>query len=142
MMTIDEFRNHLKKAASNQTLLIPKHDPENLGTSYSSYRTVLSYDLVEKLNEFIDSGNYSVIEYENRRFHHSPFYFEITPNQDSGFNVTASGVTANSIFASTVVDKIIAVSGQTNGWHLFGESSYRIQSQINNGDLICKNKLS
>lgn len=140
-MTFDEFKNHLTTAISNGTLLTPKHDPNNLATVYSSYRTVLSHDLANNLEIFINSGDYTVRQFENTKVPNSPLYFEITPNQNSGFNVPASGVTATSIFATSVVDKIVAVSGQTQGWHLFGEDSSVIQTKENNGDLIFRNSL-
>jgi hypothetical protein len=141
-MTFEDFRKHLIEAANNGTLMTPKHDPNNLGTTvFSSYRTVLSHDLAANLLSFINSGNYTVIEFENKKLPNSPLYFEITPNQDSGFAIPASGVTANSTFASTVVDKIIAVSGNTYGWHLFGEDGFIVQHKLNNGDLLRKNNL-
>lgn len=141
-MTLKDFKNHLITAASNGTLLTPKHDPNNLGTTFSSFRTVLSDDLATNLHSFIISGKYTATEYENKKLPNSSLYFEITPNQDSGFSIPASGVTANSVFASTIVDKIIAVSGQTQGWHLFGEDSSIIQRKANNGDIIFKNILT
>jgi len=135
-MILDEFKKNLKTAAENGTLMTPKHDPYNLGTIYSSFRTVLSYDLADNLERFIKSGNYSVKKYENKMYPDSPNYFEITPNADSGFSIPSSGVTANSIFASTTVDKIVAISGKTSGWHIFGEDSSIINTKIKNGDLI------
>lgn len=140
-MTLEEFKNQLKTAVDNGTLLTPKHDPYNLGTTYSSYRTVLSYDLADNLDRFISSGDYSVKRYENVKYSDSPNYFEITPKPDSGFSIPSSGVTANSIFASTRIDKIVAVSGKTGGWHLFGEDSAIIQAKVINGDLIHKSDL-
>jgi hypothetical protein len=140
-MNFDDFKQYLKDAGENGTLMTPKHDPYNLGTSFSSYRTVLSHNLADNLSNFISSGNYTVDEYENLRSPNSPLYFEITPNHDSGFSIPASGVTACSIFASSVVDKIVAVSGSFQGWHLFGEDSSIIQSKLTNGDLIFKKRL-
>jgi hypothetical protein len=140
-MTFDELKNYLEAAAKNGTLLTPKHDPNNLATSFTSYRTVLSHDLANNLETFVSSGNFTVREFENTKVPNSPLYFEITPKPNSGFNVPASGVTATSIFATSIVDKIVAVSGQTNGWHLFGEDSTVIKIKENNGDLIFKNNL-
>lgn len=134
-MNFEEFKNQLILSANNGTLLIPKHDPYNLDTMFSSYRTVLSHNLADNLSSFISSGNYSVVEYENLGYPNSPYYFEITPNKDSGFNIPASGVTAYSIIPSTAVDKIIAVSGVTKGMHLFGEDSSVIRAKIRNNNL-------
>lgn len=76
-----------------------------------------------------------------KNIHH--IILKITPHQDSGFTVPSSGVTSNSIFASSVVDKIIAVPRRTkNDWHLFGEDSSVIQTKSNNGDLLFKNNLT
>ena len=140
-INFDAFKKYLEDAAKQGTLLTPKHDPYNLGTSFSAYRTVLSHNLADNLDSFINSGKYTVNEYENYRTPNSPLYFEIIPNEDSGFNIPASGVTANSIFATSVVDRIVAVSGQSQGWHLFGEDSSVIQIKSNNGDLGFKGKL-
>jgi hypothetical protein len=138
-MTIDDFKKHLENAVKNGSLLIPKHDPHELGTTYDSFRTVLSHDVANNLDSFILSGNYTVREFENNKFPKSPYYFEITPNPNSGFLVPASGVCANSIFATSVVDKLVAVSGNSIGWHLFGEDSNAITTKIKNGELTLKN---
>jgi hypothetical protein len=37
------------KAAEDGTSMTPKHDPNNLFTTYRSYRTVLSHDLAQHL---------------------------------------------------------------------------------------------
>jgi hypothetical protein len=140
-MTLEEFKRHLINAANNGTLMTPKHDPSNIETTFSSHRTVLSYELAADLLTFINSSNYTVTEYENRKLPLAPLYFEITPHSNSGFDVPASGVTAYSTFASTAVDRVIAVSGQTQGWHLFGEDSATIRNKIANGDLNKKNDL-
>ncbi len=141
-MNIVDFKNHLLTAAQNGTLLTPKHDPYNLSTTYNCFRTVLSHDLADNLEKFISSGNFTVRQFENIRYPNSPLYFEITPLANSGFSVPASGVTSNSIFATTTLDKIIAVSGQSQGWHLFGENSSVIQTKENNGDILFKNNLT
>ena len=131
----------LELAASNGTLLTPKHDPYNLGTAFSSYRTVLAYELADNLQNFISSGQYLVDEYENQLLPNSPLYFEITPKPESGFDIPASGVTACSIFATSVVDRIIAVSGINQGWPIFGEDSSVIHSKTAQGDLVFKKRL-
>jgi hypothetical protein len=140
-MTFQDLYCHLKTAAVNGTIMTPKHDPSSLGTSFSRYRSVLSNDLANNLENFITTGDYTVKEFENTRMPSSNLYFEIVPNPSSNFNIPASGVTANSIFATSALDRIIAVSGATLGWHIFGESSIVIQSKANNGDLIFKTNL-
>jgi hypothetical protein len=140
-MTRDELKQHLEQAAKDGMLMTPKHDPQNLTTTYPSYRTVLSHDLAQNLDGFISSGQYSVKEYENKKLPSSPLYFEIAPSGDSTFSVPASGVAPNSPFATSAVDRIIAVSGHNQGWHIFGESSSTIQQKLSSGDLDFKGTL-
>lgn len=140
-MTHTELKTHLEQAAKNGTLMTPKHDPGNLGTSYPDYRTVLSHDLAQNLFAFISSGDFIVTEYDNKRLPNSPLYFEIQPANNSTFSIPASGVAAHSLFATSTVDRLVAVSGHNHGWHLFGESSNTIQQKLSAGDLDCKGKI-
>lgn len=142
-MTInkEDFKNQLIAADNLGQLLTPKHDPYNLATSYNNFRTVLSYELADNLQSFINDENYTINEYENISFPNSPVYMEIIPDINSGFDIPSSGVTANSVFASSALDRLIAVSGQTSGWHLFGEDSNNINNKVNNGDLVFKGTL-
>ncbi len=141
-ITFDEFKNHLKSAFNDGSLLVPKHDPYQVGQLiFNKPRTVLSHDLADNLESFLNSGSYSVEQFENTQQPQSPLYFVITPDPNSGFSVPASGVTAYSVVATTVVDKLIAVSGSSSGWHLFGESSAQIQANQNNGNLLFKKSL-
>ena len=134
-MDKDEVKNRLRTAAQNNLLLTPKHDPANLSTTYSKYRTVLSHDLAQNLDEFIESGEYIVREQYNNLYPNTPYYLEIEPYSGSTFSVPASGVAPYSPFASTALDRIVAVSGTTQGWHIFGEDSNEITLKQNNGNL-------
>lgn len=140
-MNLNEFTAHLKSAAKAGTLMTPKHDPNNLSTTYSSHRTVLSHELAGNLEAFICSGQYVVYEYENRRIPKSPLYFEIIPSGSTTFTVPASGVAPNSLFATSTADRIVAVSGNYQGWHLFGECSTTIQQKVSAGDLVFRHLL-
>jgi len=126
---------HLGTAVTNGTLMIAKHDPNNLGTTYDTYRTVLSFELANKLEDFISSGQFKITEYEHSVYPASPVYLELEPSKNSPFSVPASGVPANSPMATTALDRLVAVSGQNIGWHVFGESSAVIQQKISAGDL-------
>jgi len=137
-MTHNELKQHLEQAAQNGTLMTPKHDPANLSTTYPNFRTVLSYELAENLEGFISSGQYQVKEYENKAYPSSSLYFEIEPTGSPAFSVPASGVAPNSPFATSAVDRIVAVSGHNQGWHVFGESSVTIQQKLSSGDLELK----
>jgi hypothetical protein len=140
-MDLNTFKQQMKNEVSNNSLLTPKHDPNNLSTTYSTYRTVLSHEASASLATLINSEDYTVHEYENQNPSHGPYYMRIIPNPSYSFSIAASGVTAHSPVASTVLDSLIIVSGSSQGWHIFGEDSLDIQNKISRGNLIDKGLL-
>lgn len=134
-MKLNDFKKQLRDAASANSLLMPKHDPNQLSTTHSSYRTVLSHEASSSLKRFIDSDDYSVDYYQNLRPGLGNHYCRIIPKDNSHFSIAASGVTAHSNFASTALDSLVVVSGPTQGWHVFGEDSIEIENKVARGDL-------
>ena len=134
-MKKDDVKKQFKSSAQKGTLLTSKHDPANLSTTYDEYRSVLSHGLAQDLDNFIDSEEYVLREYHNNKYPNSPHYLEFEPYSTSTFSVPASGVAPNSPMASTALDRVVAVSGTNQGWHLFGEDSNKIAIKVNNGDL-------
>ena len=136
-----ELTDALKKATDDDTLMTPKHDPNQMGEkTYSTYRTVLSYEVAEDLKSFITSEKYDVIEYENSNPNHASQLFEIIPTI-STFSVPASGVGPDESKPSTALDRLIAVCGNSQGWHMFGDCANDIRSKCNKGKLKKKKKL-
>ena len=140
-MTRDEALGHLGSAAKNGTLMTPRHDPGDLATTYSDYRSVLSFELAKNLEGFIASGQFKITEYQNSAYPASPIYLELQPSPNSSFSIPASGVPGNSPMATTALDRLIAVSGHNQGWHMFGESSAVIQHKAGIGDLLNRTEL-
>jgi hypothetical protein len=140
-MNESDFRCHLLSANAAGTLLTPKHDPDKLGIIWSKPRSVLSSELAENLESFLKDGNYTVIEYENSGFPHSPMYWEIIPDPESTFTVPGSGVPAYSMEPSTALDRLVAVSGTFQGLHLYAEDSYNIQARVASGGLRLNGQL-
>jgi hypothetical protein len=133
----------LIQACNDNTLMTPKHDPLNLGkATWGTYRTVLSYDLAkaDNLLNFVSSGNYDIIEYENLDPNHPPEYFEIIPT-DTIFSIPASGVNSCDLYPSVALDRLVVVKGSKNGWHMFGENAANITSKQKNSKLRRKGKL-
>src|ERR1035437_6775684 len=122
-MTRTEVENLLFEAARNGTLLTDKHNPASLSAASNSPRSVISDELAPTLGPFILSRNYSIQEYENKTIPISPMYLVITPDSSSQFNVPASGVPAYSTVGGAPLDRIIVVSGSSQGIHVFGEHS-------------------
>lgn len=136
-----EFVDQLKEALEAGLLMTPKHDPSNLGrVKYSSYRSVLSYELAKNLEEFIGSENFDVVEYENTNPKHKKELFEIIP-KDIMFSVPASGVGPDSLKPTEALDRLIAVWNAGGRPHIFGESSKELQEKEDAGKLVKKANL-
>lgn len=140
-MDLNQLKRELKDAVENNTLLSAKHDPNNLSTTYPSFRSVLSHEASASLASFINSEDYTIHEYENQNLLHTSYYMKLIPNSGSSFSVAASGITANSPVASSKLDSLVLVSGSSQGWHMFGVDSSEIQNKVTNGDLIDKGSL-
>jgi hypothetical protein len=138
-MTFEILKQLLIDADNNGTLLTQKHDPSLMATICKPFRSVLSHDLASNLSNFITSDDYTVYEYENINYPLSPLYFTLTPNQGSGFDIPASGVTVT--VATSTLDTLVVVSGGTLGIHMYGESSSNINTMIAGNQLIPKSQI-
>lgn len=127
-------RQRLAEQWLSGDLLIPKHDPMNLGVAWGSYRSVLSYEMAGALTGFISSGNYAVDQYRNNNPAHSPDYFTVKP-LDARFHVPASGVPPLSVYPSGDCDLLVVVRDRSGNWHTFGESSAVVDYRVRTGSL-------
>jgi hypothetical protein len=82
------------------------------------------------------SDEYTATLYDHVLYPNSPFYCVLEPSPSSKFTVPASGVTANSISASTILDRLVIVSGNTSGLHIYGENECVIEQKRNDNELI------
>ena len=139
-----EFTNHLLTAFNNGTLLTPKHNPQNISDlSFAPVRSVLSYDLANNLENFIKEGKFSVEEFKNEDHPNTPEYWVITPNSDSQYSIPASGITATTagVLIETY-DRLVVVSGHTQGLHIMGEKRTKIARKIRNKKITNKKNLT
>jgi hypothetical protein len=131
-MTREDFVTELLAAAQCGTLLTTKHNPATLPAPRDKWRSVTCMSPSD-LEDFLRSGEYTIRSYHNHDARHPPHYFEIVPSKTS--IVAGSGVPAHSTTPTTACDRFVAVSGAEQGWHLFAESSARIQAKQSRGDL-------
>lgn len=129
----DEIINQWTGSMESGTFLTPKHDPNNLSTTYDSYRTVLRPEMSASLDTFIRSRNFSINVYQDKRYNN--LYYEIV-STDSSYSQLANGVPSGSIQTGSFCDRLVVVSGSQQGWHIMGEDSSNINQEIQNGRFV------
>jgi hypothetical protein len=135
-MNYTELLQEWQDAAKNNTLLTPKHDPANLSTTYSNFRSVLAPDLATGLSNFFNSDAYKVNRYSDAQRPNGPGYFEIIPASGSPFSIPGSGVQGHSPTPSQPFDRLVIVSGLVQGWHIFAHTASGIAGDVGNGRLM------
>jgi len=128
----DEIINQWTGSMENGTFLTPKHDPNNLFTTYASYRTVLTPQMSSSLETFIRSRNFDINVYQDSK--HKNYYCEII-STDPSYHQVANGVPSGSNQTGSLVDKLVIYSGSNQGWHIIGEDSAKINQKVKNGTL-------
>ena len=131
-MDKNEILTYWNDAIANGTFLTSKHDPSSVGATYPGYRTVTVKSLPE-IQGFFASGDYTLRNYLNNGYPHSPDYIEIVPKDNS--MVAGSGILPNCSYPTTACDCLIAVSGVAQGWHLYAERSENIKKKETDGSL-------
>jgi len=124
-----------------EPLLTPKHDPGNLRSVCAGYRTVLSASMAQQLTVFLQTGQFRLSLYENTDPNQSKDYYVIEP-QTPDFSVPASGVPRCSPYPTTDCDRLVVVSGDKQGWHIFGEDSVVIFHGQKAGHLVFKGDIT
>jgi hypothetical protein len=135
-MDREQLKAQWKAARDAGKFVTLKHDPVSLKTTWNSYRTVLTHEFADNLDDFIDGDKYDIDWCEN-----PGAYYVLTPHVDSGFSVTASGVPPRAPVPAHACDRLVVVSGTKQGWHCFGETSAKIQQDLNAGTLQPKKRL-
>jgi hypothetical protein len=97
----------------------------------NNYRTVVSYEITDDPVAMLNGEQFHVQAYQNNLFPQSPEYYVIKPFVPT---ITASGATGSIIHSSTI-DNLVVVKGSNQGYHIFGESTDRINWKLNNGQL-------
>jgi hypothetical protein len=132
---LEELKNSILQASQDGSLVTTKHDPYSLAVTYPGFRTVVSHEVADNMDDFIRTGDFTATIFDHLVYPNSPFYCVIKPNPGSLFTVPASGVTGNSVSASTVLDRLVIVSGNTNGLHIYGENNSVIEIKKATGEL-------
>ena len=127
-----DLQQQLIQSLDDGTLISAKHDKSSLRTPESGYKTVVVPDSAE-LKVFLNEGKYSAKLYRNNNPRHPDPYVVITPDDTS--YVSASGVPSMSPSPSHPCDVFVAVSGSTQGLHLYGEESSKIAGYESKNDL-------
>lgn len=135
-MTREELRKELLKQHYAGNLITDKHDPTKLGTKvYEEPRSVLSLEMLQDIETFLLSDEWDAVQYSHIDPRNDPIV-TIVPHPSSGFSVPASGVASWDTTPSTDCDLLVTVSGQVQGWHIYGESSATINQKVSDGTLF------
>ncbi len=138
-MKLVELKNRLHEAYSNNSLLVPKHNPNNLETIFEKYRSVVSFEVAENLPKFIDVGIYKAFSFYNKNYPNSPLFIEIIPTIE--YSIPSSGVTSLSPIPTSALDRIVLVDGRLSNIHIYGYSSMEINEMVLKGELINKTEI-
>jgi hypothetical protein len=114
-----------QQAIVDNTFVTYKHHPTGVATLHAA-RSVLTQDMVANLSGFFGSGQYSVAHYTNTAFPITPDYFVVVP-KDNTFSVPGSGILPASPQVLWPCDRLVIVSGQQQGWHIYAELSSNIK---------------
>jgi hypothetical protein len=125
--------------ANNGRLLTPKHDPNGVFQQPVPIRSVLSQELSASLEAMLASGQYEAHEYYNSR--HSNYYYEIKPDPSLNFAITGYLTISGSQSTGSALDRMVIVSGSSQGWHVFAETSSVIAQRQVTGELVHQAKL-
>lgn len=116
-----------------QTLITEKHNPY-LVANFTIDRSVLSYSITDNLPRMLSQVQFDVTKCTNNIYGPDSIYYILKPYAGSEFAITASGATNNIILPNTC-DLLVLVSGYTQGYHFFGETTQRIAQKLQTGDL-------
>ncbi len=131
-MNRDDYTKAWIAAAQSGNLLTPKHDPANLSTPNSRFRTVTCMSPLD-IAQYIEFGEYDLRVFVNNDPKHPPHFCEIIPKELS--IVTGSSVLPWSNTPTSGCDRFVVVSGYQLGWHLYAESSANIHAKQQAGQL-------
>jgi len=124
---------HWQQAIADDTFVSFKHHPTGLATLQKT-RSVLDPDLVDNLSGFLNSGCYSIAHFTNKAYPTTPDYFVVVP-KDTDFSVPGSGIMPASPSVLWPCDRLVIVSGASQGWHIYAELSSNIKLAQSNGQL-------
>lgn len=121
------------QAIADDSFVTYKHHPTGVATLHSA-RSVLTQDMVDNLSGFFDSGRYSIAHFTNTLFPASPDYFVVVP-KDTSFSVPGSGILPASPQVLWPCDRLVIISGQQQGWHIYAELASNIKLACSMGTL-------
>jgi len=113
----------LRETSRKGTLITDKHNPYKLSTLpfMKIAPSVISFEITDNVDKFLNEGIKSIYQYANLSYPKSPLYLEIVPT--SFYSICSSGVTSFPFVPSYTLDRVVAVYGNKQGPHIFGEHS-------------------
>lgn len=139
-MDFSEFKKLLTEANDKGNLITSKHDPNQIDKTFRKIkRSVISHELTNNIEDFINSEQYSVEVYFNNNYPSTPYFFHIEPYPGVLNTVAASGITGNMV--TSTLDSLVVVSGVSQGIHMYGIDSYDVLQMEASGRLVYINQI-
>ena len=125
-----------KKEADADRLLTWKHDPNNMTYSPDKTRTVVSYQVSSSLKDLIHSEDYEIEKYYDVNHPDEGGFYILKPSPSVGFKYLGHVIEAGSFDLKGSLDRLLIVSGSSQGWHIAAEDSENIDRRVNEGTLF------
>ena len=118
----------LEKRWNRCQMVKPKHDPDNLPSAFSSFRSVVPQDYKSRSADYHDHAlNYATALYSTK---HSGYclFAQLPSGYDHG-----SAIPSGSAMPTRPMDGILIADPFSSGVHIFAEDSSVIKQGINDG---------
>lgn len=121
----------LVAAAKSGTLVTQKHDPQSVSVACAAGRSIIDPVVSSSMCEMFESGSFDAVEYRDGRFK-SPT-FVINPHQ--AYASLGTHIPSGSTGTTGSYDRIVAVSGSKQGWHVFAENQSYFDDKLKSGSI-------
>lgn len=118
-------------AAASGSLVTPKHDPAKGSVVFSKDRSVINGPVSSSLCTMLQTGSFSAEEYLDPRYPNPHYVLE----PSASFSSLGSFIPSGSTGSTGSYDRLIAVNGAKQGWHLYAENQAVIDQRVASGSI-------
>lgn len=124
----------LVAAADSGSLVTSKHNPASASVAWPTGRSVLEPHVSASLRDMLVSGSFSAEEYQDPRFPNACYV--ITPS--ASYASLGSFIPSGSTGQTGSFDRLVAVDGTKQPWHVFAENQATLDAKQVSGSIARK----